>query len=445
MTETGRTRSIFDAAAVAEQAARAPLAARLRPKSLEDVVGQRHLLGPGGVLLRLAGSRRLPSLVLFGPPGTGKTTLALLLAEAVGARLEPLSATSATVADVRRVLGEARERLGLSGQATIVFIDEIHRFSRAQQDVLLPAVEEGIATLVGATTENPFFHLNRALQSRTLLVRLEPLDASASAELLDRAEAALGARFSGEARALLVSQAAGDGRRLLGLAEAAVLARQSQAGAPGGDASLVSADDVRAVQTASGIPNSDDDHYDIASALIKSIRGSDVDAGLYWLARALAAGEDPRFVARRLVILASEDVGEADPSALLVALAAAQALEMVGLPEAKLNLAQAVVHLARAPKSNATAKGIWGAEDEVRASGALAVPISLRDAHSPGMRSLGNGTGYRYPHDEPTGWVEQEYLPSGLVGRRFWFPSSRDMPPSSMPFGKAEPEEENEP
>jgi len=442
--------SLFASAAANERRARAPLAARLRPRSLEDIVGQAHLVGEGGVLRRLAASKRLPSLVLWGPPGTGKTTLAVLLAEAARATLVPLSATSASVADVRRVLAEADERLGSSGQSTVVFVDELHRFSKAQQDVLLPGIEEGVATLIGATTENPFFHLNRALQSRTLLVRLEPLDGASLAELLARAEGALDVRFSNEARELLVARSGGDGRRLLGLAEAAALAGPVDPDARGEDRRrgasaeprLVGLDDVRQVLGASGIPSSEDDHYDLASALIKSIRGSDVDAGLYWLARFLASGEDPRFVARRLVILASEDIGEADPSSLLVAVAAAEALELVGLPEASLNLAQAVVHLARAPKSNATAKGIWAAQAEVASGGALPVPVHLRDAHHPGMRRLGNGQGYRYPHDDPSGWVAQDYLPEALIGQRFFVPSGREEDPSSRPAGGSARDEE---
>ena len=317
--------------------------------------------------------------------------------------------------DVREVIERARQRLGEHGRGTILFLDEIHRFSKAQQDALLPAVEDGTLTLIGATTENPFFEVNPPLRSRSTLFRLEPLDAAAIAELVERGLAAEAMDATAQAKALLVERSNGDGRQVLTSLEVA--------GALARPAPTVEVDHVEAALGTSALRYGRDDHYDVVSAFIKSMRGSDADAAVYWLARMLEAGEDARFIARRMVILASEDVGMADPGALLVAVAAAHAVEHVGLPEAQLNLAQAAIHLASAPKSNRVALAIWNARAEVREGAAGEVPAHLRDAHYQGARTLGHGAGYEYPHDDPRGWVPQQYLPDNLVGRRWYEPS----------------------
>lgn len=408
--------SLFEHGLDQELAARGPLASRLRPRSLDEVVGQEHLLGSRGALRALVDARRLTSIILWGPAGTGKTTIARLLADAVGAAFASLSAVSAGVKDVRQVAEEARQRLGEHRQPTVLLLDEVHRFSKSQQDALLPNVEDGTITLVGATTENPFFEVNGPLLSRSTLFRLEPLDDAALETLLRRGLAVEGGSIDDDAARILVGSVGGDGRALLTTLEVAL--------AVSGSARHVTADDVERARTTRGLRWGRDDHYDVISAFIKSIRGGDPDAGLHWLARMIVAGEDPRFVARRLVVLASEDVGMADPTSLLVATAAAQAVEYVGLPEASLNLAQAVVHLATAPKSNRTALGIWRALDDVRSRRAGPVPPHLRDAHYRGAEQLGHGVGYRYPHDDPRGWVEQDYLPEDLVGTRYYEPST---------------------
>ncbi len=414
--------SLFDAAARAELAGRAPLAARLRPQKLDEVIGQRHLLGDGAPLRRLVESDRLSSAIFFGPPGTGKTTVARLVADDSAKFFVPLSAVSAGVREVREELEGARRRLGESGRGTILFLDEIHRFSRAQQDALLPGVEEGLVVLIGATTENPFFALNAPLLSRSTLFRFVPLTAPELAALVERALAREGASAEAEAVAAAAALAEGDARGALTTIEVALAIARGR-----GDAVHVTQADVAAARTTRALRFSPDDHYDMVSALIKSIRGSDPDAGLYWMARLLAAGEDPRFVARRLVILASEDVGMADPLGLLVATAAAAALDRVGLPEAGLNLAQAVVHLALAPKSNATAKALWAAQADVEHEPAGAVPEALRDAHYAGAAQLGHGRGYEYPHDDPRGFVDAVYLPKELAGRRYFEPSAHGL------------------
>jgi putative ATPase len=402
---------LFGAAVEARLRSQAPLAARLRPRSLDEVVGQAHLVGPGRPLRKLVEQDRLTSAIFWGPPGTGKTTLALAVAGTTHRAFEQLSAVSAGVKDVREVIERARDRLGQHGQGTILFLDEIHRFSKAQQDALLPAVEDGTLTLVGATTENPFFEVNAPLRSRSTLFRLEPLDREAVAELVRRGLAAEGATSTPDAVSLLLDRAGGDGRQVLTALEVAcALAR------PG----VVEIDHVEAALGTSALRYGRDDHYDVISAFIKSIRGSDPDAGIYWLARMLEAGEDARFIARRLVILASEDVGLADPHALVVAVAAAHAVEHVGLPEAQLNLAQAVVHLALAPKSNRVAAAIWAARNDVRGGKVGEVPAHLRDAHYSGAASLGHGAGYVYPHDDPIGAAGQQYLPVGLTGVRYY-------------------------
>jgi putative ATPase len=405
---------MFAAAAEERLATKGPLAARLRPRTLDEVVGQRHLVAQGAPLRILVEGDRLTSAILWGPPGTGKTTIALVVAAATAKAFVPLSAVSAGVADVRQVIEDARRRLGEQGQGTILFIDEVHRFNRAQQDVLLPAVEDGLVVLIGATTENPFFSVNAPLLSRSTLWRLEPLTDDEVGEVVDRALAAEEARATDEARRLLVTLADGDARGALGTLEVALALAGDRA---------VEAGDVKRARAGRLLHQGDDAHYDQISALIKSIRGSDPDAGLYWLARMLAGGEDARFIARRLVILASEDVGLADPLALVVADAAARAVEFVGLPEAQLNLAEAVVYLACAPKSNRVTVALGRAREDVEQGGHTEVPVHLRDAHYPGARVLGHGRGYRYPHDDPRGWVDQAYRPPEVADHVYYEPS----------------------
>jgi putative ATPase len=407
---------LFGAAFRERLARQAPLAARLRPRSLDEVVGQEHLLGPGRPLRVLIEADRLSSVILWGPPGTGKTTLARLVADTTRRHFVALSAVSAGVKDVRDVAEGARRRLAEGGRGTILFCDEVHRFNRAQQDALLPYVEEGLLTLVGATTENPYFALNAPLLSRSTLFRLQPLGADALATFASRGLAAEGATADPDAIDHIVGRAGGDARNVLVAIEVAV--------ALAGPTRHVTLAHAEAALDARALRYERDTHYDVVSAFIKSVRGSDPDAGLYWLARMLEAGEDARFIARRLVILASEDVGMADPLALVVADAAARAVEFVGLPEAGLNLAQAVVYLACAPKSNRVAAGLWRAQADVRERPAGEVPDHLRDASWRQARRLGHGVGYRYPHDDPRGWVPQSYRPPEVEGRTYYEPST---------------------
>jgi putative ATPase len=397
-----------------------PLAARMRPRTFGEFVGQAHLVGPGKALTKLVAGGNLPSLILWGPAGTGKTTLAYLLADAVGADLMRLSATSSGVADARKVMEGAKGGLF----RTVLFVDEVHRWSKAQQDVLLPAVESGTVTLIGATTENPYFSLNTPLLSRCLLLRLEPLGADDLRALLRRALddgerglGGLGVSATDDALDHLVEISGGDARMALTGLEAAALAA-ADADRPEVTRGLA----AEAVQIKAVVYDRQGDaHYDVISAFIKSIRGSDPDAALFWLARMLEAGEDARFIARRMIVHASEDVGLADPRALTIAVAAAQAVEHVGLPEARLNLAEAAVYLARAPKSNSIYTALAAAtEDAVSAD---PVPTHLRDASYPGAKRLGHGEGYRYPHDHPGHRVEQEYRPTRFAGRRYYIPS----------------------
>ena len=411
--------SLFDAAAADALRSRAPLAARLRPSSLDEVVGQQHLVGATSPLRLLIERDRLSSVILWGPPGTGKTTLALAIAGTTQRAFEQLSAVTAGVADVRRVIDAARGRLGERQQRTILFLDEIHRFTKAQQDALLPAVEDGTVTLIGATTENPFFEIIAPLRSRSTLFRLEPLGRDDLAHLVDRGLAIEGARAQSDAIDLLLDRAGGDGRQVLTSLEVAVTLAPDR---------MVCLNHVEEALSTSALRYGRDDHYDVISAFIKSMRGSDPDAVLYWLGRMLEAGEDPRFIARRIMICASEDVGLADPRALEQAVAAATALQFVGLPEAQLHLAQAALYVARAPKSNRVAVGIWSVRSDI-ANGLIAeVPPHLRDAHYAGAQSIGHGAGYEYPHDHDpaNGPLEQAYLPEELAGRRWWRPMPTD-------------------
>ena len=408
---------LFASAAEERLARRAPLADRLRPTRIDDIVGQDHLLGPGRPLRQLIESDRLSSVILWGPPGTGKTSVARLIARVTAQEFSELSAVNASVRDVRELVARAEARLGERDVGTILFLDEVHRFNKAQQDALLPSVESGLLVLIGATTENPFFEVNPPLLSRSTLFRLEPLDPGAVRSLLDRGMGAEEVTADDDALDLLVDRAAGDGRHALTSLEVAA------ALAVGRGEDRVTVGDAEAALGTKALRYGRDDHFDVISAFIKSIRGSDVDAGLYWLARMLDAGEDARFIARRLVILASEDVGMADPMAMVVADAAARAVEFVGLPEAKLNLAQAVVHLATAPKSNRVTVALGRAEVDARSSGAGEVPMHLRDAHYRGAAQLGHGTGYDYPHDHPEGWVDQRHRPDEVEGNVYYDPS----------------------
>jgi putative ATPase len=402
----------------------APLAVRMRPRTLDELVGQDHLLAPGAPLRQLVTGAAPMSLILWGPPGSGKTTIAHLVARASNRRFVAMSALSAGVKDVRAVIDSARRQRRAGGAPTVLFIDEVHRFSKTQQDSLLSAVEDRIVTLLAATTENPYFSVISPLLSRCVLLTLKPLDEAAVRSLVHRAladERGLGGAFTlaADAEEHLVRLAGGDVRKALNALEAAASAAQA-AGASQID--LLTAEkavDVAALR----YDRAGDAHYDVVSAFIKSMRGSDVDAALHYLARMLAAGEDARFIARRMVIFASEDVGLADPTALLVATAAAHAVEYVGLPEAQLNLAQAVIHLATAPKSNAVLTALGAALEDVRTGRAGAVPPHLRDAHYPGASRLGHGVGYRYPHDDPRGVVSQQYAPDGVTDREYYQPS----------------------
>ena len=407
---------LFSDAAEERVSETAPLAARLRPEQLEDFVGQEDVVGPGSALARAIAEDRVGSLVFYGPPGSGKTTLARIIAGATGSAFEELSAVSASVADVRAVLAQARERLGAEGRRTILFLDEIHRFNKAQQDALLPAVETGLLTLIGATTENPYFEVNSALLSRTQVYELLPLGPAELAVITRRGAQSLGVELSDELVGLIAAKAGGDARSALNILELAWATARSE-GVPLESRHVEDAARLRPVVYDKG----GDAHYDFTSAFIKSIRGSDPDAALYYLAAMLEGGEDPRFIARRLIVHASEDIGMADSQALLVAAAAAHAVEHVGLPEAQLNLAHATIYLATAPKSNAVIKAIGAARRDVRERGAVRPPKSLRDTHYRGAKKLGHGEGYVYPPDDPAGY-DVDYLPDELKGRRYYEP-----------------------
>lgn len=404
-----------------------PLAARMRPRTLAEFAGQEHIVGPGRLLRRAIEADRLGSLIFYGPPGTGKTTLAKIIASTTSSRFVQLNAVTSGIAEIRQVLGEAKEQRDFYGKKTIFFIDEIHRFNRSQQDALLPAVESGLVTLIGATTENPFFEVNTPLLSRSRLFRLESLKSQDIEKVLQQAledrERGLGllnVELELKAREHLVNMADGDARTALNALELAALTTEPTAG------KRVITHEIAAESIQRKILQYDktgDNHYDTVSAFIKSMRGSDPDAAVWWLAKMLQAGEDPRFVARRMVILAAEDVGLADPQGLVIANAAAAAVEFVGMPEAQIPLAQAAIYLATAPKSNAAYLAINAANRDVKNIGQAKVPVHLRDGSYRGAEKLGHGKGYLYPHDYPGHWVEQQYLPDALVGRTYYQPS----------------------
>ncbi len=410
----GTMSDLFSAAAEQHLKSRAPLAARLRPRSIDEVVGQQHLVGEGAPLRLLVETDRLTSALFWGPPGTGKTSLALAVAGSTKRAFVQLSAVTAGVADVRGVIQQARQRLGEHQQGTILFLDEIHRFSKSQQDALLPAVEDGTITLVGATTENPFFEVNAPLRSRSTLFRLEPLERSDIRELVRRGLRAEAMTADDDATELLIERAGGDGRQVLTALEVAcALATKTD---------HVTLDHVESALGTSALRYGRDDHYDVVSAFIKSMRGSDPNAAVYWLARMLSAGEDVRFVARRMVIFASEDIGMADPQALTIAVSAASAVDVVGMPEAQLNLAEAAIYLASAPKGNAVAQAIWSAMSDIRNGVVGEVPAHLRDAHYASATEIGHGEGYVSPHDDPSSAQHLEYLPETLSNRRWYRP-----------------------
>jgi putative ATPase len=395
----------------------APLAMRLRPATLDEFVGQKQVLGEGSALRLAIEEDRVGSMILYGPPGSGKTTLARIVAHTTGADFEELSAVSATVKDVREVIASARERLGATGQRTILFLDEIHRFNKAQQDALLPAVEEGLLTLIGATTENPYFEVNSALLSRTQIYELEPLSEDDLETVVRRGAEALKLEVPEQLVVLVARRGGGDARNALNILELAAQTARAEA-TEFSDAHVEDAARKRPLVYDKG----GDAHYDFISAFIKSMRGSDPDAAVYYLAAMLEGGEDPRFIARRMIVLASEDIGNADPRALLVAVAAAHAVEHVGLPEARLNLSQAAIYLARAPKSNASYLALKEATVDVREHGHIRPPDELRDAHYFGAKKLGRGEGYVYPHNDPAGF-DVDYLPEQLRDRRYYRPS----------------------
>jgi putative ATPase len=411
---------LFSDAAHERLPSTAPLALRMRPKQLEDFVGQEQVLGERSPLRLAIAEDRVGSSILFGPPGSGKTTLARVIANSTGSAFEELSAVSATVKDVREVIAAARERLGAQGQRTILFLDEIHRFNKAQQDALLPAVEEGTLTLIGATTENPYFEVNSALLSRSQIYELEPLSEENLAEIVRRGAVEIDAEVSDEVVELIARRAGGDARNGLNILELASQTASAE-GQTLGPGHVEEAATKRPLVYDKG----GDAHYDFVSAFIKSMRGSDPNASVYYLAAMLEGGEDPRFIARRMIVLASEDIGLADPQALVVAVAAAQALEHVGLPEARLNLTEAAIYLALAPKSNAVITAIGEAAADVREHGHVRPPDELRDAHYYGAKKLGRGQGYIYPHSDPRGF-EVDYLPEPLKGKKYYRPSGSD-------------------
>lgn len=420
---------LFKHGAARQAAARSPLAARMRPRSLNEFVGQEHLVGPGRVLRRAIEGDDLSSLILYGPPGTGKTSLAHVIAQATRADVEQVNAVTAGVADLKQVIARAQERQTLYGTRTILFVDEIHRFNKAQQDVLLPHVEQGTVILIGATTENPFFEVNSTLVSRSRVLRLDPLHDEELGTIISRAltdaERGLAAQhveLDEKALAHLITVSNGDARIALNTLE--VAAMTTPPSAAGTRVVTLPVVEEVAQRRALVYDREGDSHYDHISAFIKSMRGSDPDAAVYWLMRMLAAGEDPRYIARRMVVHAAEDVGLADPMALVVATSAAHAVEYVGLPEAQIPMTEAAIYIAAAPKSNAVVRAIGAATHDVDEQRADPVPLHLRDSsHPQAVKHLGHGQGYKYAHDYPQGFVPQEYLPDNVAGRIYYEPT----------------------
>jgi len=415
-----------------------PLAARIRPETLDEVVGQSHILGPGMLLRRAIETDQLGSLIFYGPPGTGKTTLAMVISKVTNASFTRINAVTSGVAELRQVVKEAEDRMRYQGQGTIVFIDEIHRFNKAQQDALLPSVEEGRIVLIGATTENPYFSVNSALLSRSRIFRLEPLTQDETLTLLKRAltdkDRGLGlysVNIEPEALTHFAAAARGDARQALNGLELAV--KSTPPGPDGTRRISLSVAEESIQERAIVYDKTGDQHYDIASAFIKSMRGSDADAAIHYAARMLSAGEDPRFIFRRMLILASEDVGPADPYAMAIVSGAAAAYEQVGLPEGRIILANAIIYLCNAPKSNAAVMAIDMAQEDVRKGKYGAVPARLRDTHYPGSASLGHGLDYKYPHSFG-GWVKQDYLPAEMTGTKYYKPTGigRDTGPAML-------------
>ena len=405
-----------------------PLASRLRPRTLDEIVGQQHILGRDKMLYRAIKADKLSSIILYGPPGTGKTTIAKVIANTTSAAFTQINATVAGKKDMEQVVQEAKDRMGMYGKRTILFVDEIHRFNKGQQDYLLPFVEDGTLILIGATTENPYFEVNGALISRSVIFELKPLSAEDIGVLIRRAVydtergmGSYGAEISDDAVDFLADMSGGDARMALNAVELGVLTTE-----PSADGKIHITVDVASECIQRRVMRYDkngDNHYDTISAFIKSMRGSDPDAAIYYLARMLYAGEEPAFIARRIMICASEDVGNADPQALTVAVSAAQAAERIGLPEAQIILSQAVTYVACAPKSNAACCAIQDAMEAVKTERAMPVPVHLQDRHYKGAGALGHGDGYLYAHDYPKHYVRQQYLPDGMEGRIFYRPS----------------------